>query len=389
MPPRPPHRLLGAVLGLLGAVALTAQVDTSAVRLPSPTGPYSVGVSDFVWTDTGQPEPATPDPNDVRLYAASVYYPAVVDPGSAPRAYFPELAELERALFAQGSSGPRDLASYTDRLAVTQTSAYADVPPDTSGGPYPVVLFSVGGDMSRHYHAALAQEFASRGYVIAVVGHPHSGHDVYPDLGLLSRAAYYDEDDERLSRALSERLSGDVAFVADRLLGGDVALGGHTADALVDADRLAVVGHSRGARAVNQLLASDARFTTGVRLDGLGPPVGDSLALPRPHLTIRVPWPQWPERRADLRGLHDRSRAPSYELILDGYTHFSFSDLVWVAPERFPVAGDPAQMHRRYTSLLGDYLEAVWAGRGGGEGAVNRAHLRTADSLIVHEVVRE
>lgn len=386
---RLPNRLLGAALGVVSGISLTAQADTSAVRLPNPSGPYAVGVSSFVWTDTGQPEPATPDPDDVRPYAASVYYPALVDAGTAPRAYFPELAELQRALTEQGISGPRDLASYTDRLATTQTSAYEDAPPDTSGAPYPVAFFSVGGDMSRHYHTALAQELASRGYLLVVVCHPRSGLDVYPGLGLVSRAAYYDEDDERLSRALSERLAGDVAFVADRILGGDLAPGGRTAAALFDTDRVAVIGHSRGARAVNQLLAGDDRFAVGVRLDGLGPPVADSLALPRPHLTIRTPWPQWPERRAALRGLHTRTRPPSYELVLDGATHFSFSDLVWVAPGRFPVSGDPVRLHRRYTSLLVDYLDAVWAGRGASSAAINAEYLGDADSLITHGAARE
>lgn len=329
------------------------------VVLPAPSGPRGVGAATYHWTDPARPEPRAP--GAAREFMATVFYPA--DAGSRPpRPYVPELAALRAALRAGDGDGPRGLGRYASQFACVHAAAVADAPLDDAGAPYPLVLVSPGGDMSRHWYTALAQDLASHGYVVAVLSHAHSGLDVFPLAGLVGKSPYYDEGDPALDDALTDRLAEDARFVLDRLVA--LGRGGPRFAGALDPDRVAIVGHSRGSRAVRRGCARGARFRACVVYDALGPAPERAAGLDVPELTVRAPWAEtWGAARVDtLRAALARNRAVAFDAVVAGAGHFSFSDLALVVPERFG-ADVPARRALALTAALTrTFLRAVLSG---------------------------
>ena len=102
----------------------------------------------------------------------------------------------------------------------------ADAAPDTGHGPYPLVLFAHGYDVTPDFYAPLLERWAAAGYVVAA--------PVFPILS---------GSDGGASHVDYEKTFGDASFVITQVLGlgGGDPLGG-----LVDPDRIAAAGHSDG-----------------------------------------------------------------------------------------------------------------------------------------------
>jgi dienelactone hydrolase len=102
----------------------------------------------------------------------------------------------------------------------------ADAPPDASHGPYPLVLFAHGYDVTPDFYAPLLERWAAAGYVVAA--------PVFPILS---------GSDGGASHVDYEKTFGDASFVITRVLGLG---GGDSLAGLVDRDRIAAAGHSDG-----------------------------------------------------------------------------------------------------------------------------------------------
>jgi hypothetical protein len=139
--------------------------DTT-VALPTPTGPYPVGtVTLTVRLDA--PEPLTPDTTDRRELVVQLFYPARHTEDAELAPYMPRLEEMRRGLREHGFPPFEELA---DRLGIygrVRTAARLEAVALAGEGPFPVLLFSPGGNVSRHWYTGLVQELASHGYVVA------------------------------------------------------------------------------------------------------------------------------------------------------------------------------------------------------------------------------
>ena len=102
----------------------------------------------------------------------------------------------------------------------------SDAAPDRAHGPYPMVLFAHGYDVTPDFYGSLLERWAAAGYVVVA--------PTFPILsGTPGGASHVDY----------ERTFADGSFVITRILGlgGDEPVAG-----LVDPDRIAVTGHSDG-----------------------------------------------------------------------------------------------------------------------------------------------
>ena len=342
---------------------LASVVPTCAdsVALPRPSGPYGVGAATYHWADEERPEELSADPDDVRQLIATVFYPATVADGRRPRPYVPELDAMRAALHARRLDGPRQLAAYAPSFACVATASFAGAELDVREAPYPVVLLSPGGNVSRHWHTALAQELTSHGYVVSVLSHPYSGMDVFPAGGLLTSSAYWDESDGRVNAELTDRLTADVRFALDRLVALNEADPGGRLAGRLDANRIAVVGHSRGGRAVRRGCALDVRFRACVVYDNLGAERERRVGLRQPQMVMRPPWPD--VRTRDLQRYLALNERGAYDVVVEGMGHFSFSDLPLVVPEHFPSEIDPLRAHRLVSAYTRAFLDKHLRGR--------------------------
>jgi dienelactone hydrolase len=258
--------------------SFTAPAAPATLRLPTPTGPYPVGVVELYLVDRSRPDPWDPS-IPVRELMITVFYPACVVrefalaaqmlPGAA--ALFGEIAPL---------GNPQLPASGID-WAATTTHAHTGAP--ALAGRRPAVIYSPGGGDPRTLGTYTAEDLASHGYVVATVDHPGDASVVeFP-----TATAYRDQyritvfrgdprADAATYRTMIETRIADCKFVADAL--ATLASGGNP-DALgrplprdlgrvIDPEGLAIYGHSAGGSTAAETLYEDERFAAGVNLEG-------------------------------------------------------------------------------------------------------------------------
>jgi predicted dienelactone hydrolase len=149
-------------------------------------------------------------------------------------------------------------------------------------GRHPLVLVSHGAAGSEYAHAWLAEGLAVRGYLVAALRQPHDNTD---DRSLLGTAAFFSERPKDVSRLL-DALLADPAWAP-----------------LIDARRIAVVGHSAGGYTALALAGARpdlARLAAHCAPDGPGP-LDDAVFC---SLNERPPRAQ-PGAAADLGALAD------------------------------------------------------------------------------------
>ena len=262
-----------ASLGIIPMAHAENRIDTQRFDAPelAAYGDHAVGVRQIMLKNPGQVDilkidPAAPKPDVLPTYdrplTVEVWYPA-----------------------AQGASGDTALKVYL-RDGKTEVDiigkAMRDAKPD-SGKAYPLVIISHGYPGNRFLLSHLAENIASKGYVVASIGHTDS---TYRD-----KAAF---GSTLVNRSL------DQIFVLDQIdrLSKD---SGSFLNGLADASNTALVGYSMGAYGavitagggVTQTAVDYAwggpHGTLGVHLSG-----SDSHnALPDPRIKTAVaigPW---------------------------------------------------------------------------------------------------
>lgn len=295
--------------------------------LPAFTGPHSVGVRFFAWIDEARVETASPNETDYREVAVQVWYPATVESTDRNALYIPELKEMLSA----SASLPTDEQKFVKAHEVLGNTATNSVPGAKileSVRPWPVILFSPGGNVSRHSQTALAERLASQGFVFVSMSHPYSTMDVAPVSGFSMSIDWgLDQEDDRAALAadnhLAEVLAGDAAFVLRQLrnLGED-----HDPfKGTLDLSKVGIAGHSRGGTTVGRACASNPDIVACAVIDNIGPDREQKTGVKPPFLTLRSSWDE--ERIAILHDYLNRTGSVAYDVELAGSNHFSCTDL--------------------------------------------------------------
>ncbi|WP_432115315.1 alpha/beta hydrolase family protein [Streptomyces sp. S1] len=239
-----------------GASTAVAQSARPAV-LPAPTGPHPVGSTVLPLVDRSRTDPWVPTA-DGRALMVTLHYPAARSGGGSPAPYATrEEARLLAEQLGPGASG--------DVLARTRTHSRTDVRP--APGQRPLVLLSPGFSVSRWTLTALAEDLASRGYVVASVDHAYESFGIsLPGGRTLTCVACkaLDEDGVHGSVVTSTR-AADMRYVLDRLVGPRSVW--RYAD-VIDARRIGMAGHSIGGASAATAMAADRRIDAGINMDG-------------------------------------------------------------------------------------------------------------------------
>ncbi|MDV5143512.1 alpha/beta hydrolase [Streptomyces sp. SBC-4] len=315
---------LALVGGVNGGAAQADSPDShprtvaAPLSLPAPSGAQPIGSTTVHLEDEGRADPWVP--SEDRQLMVSLWYPAA-KPSSTPAPY---MTAAESREYAAGTG----LGLPPDLFTSVTTHATADAEPVRRRGELPLVVLSPGFGLPRATLSGLAEELASRGYVVAGIGHNYEAHGIsFPDGRTTPCVACENTDFPRVGAVRAE----DVSFVLDELTGD--RLGGRTAGkvgALVDEDRVAVVGHSAGGFSTIPAMLRDARITAGVNMDGNFRFPNDT-PLDRPVLMLGKPShvpggqdPTWDETWHELTGW-------KRWLSVDRTEHLSFTDLAPLA----------------------------------------------------------
>ncbi|MFE0080476.1 alpha/beta hydrolase family protein [[Kitasatospora] papulosa] len=244
--------------------AAPTETASDRLELPRPTGPYPVGAEVLHLTDHDRTDPWAPTAT-ARELMVSLRYPARGGSGGGHAAYMStEEARLMLAGRGLGDDAPAEVSS-----AVTHAGAGAT----GIQSRFPLVLLSPGLGNHRATLTSLAEDLASRGYVVASVDHAYeSTGTVFPGGRMLTCRVCEllmplpVEEGQKLLKAVSTERADDLSFVLDRLTGHRPAW--HNSR-MIDPRRVAVVGHSMGGNAAASAMLGDRRFDAGINMDGV------------------------------------------------------------------------------------------------------------------------
>jgi predicted dienelactone hydrolase len=346
--------LTGSLLigGLIGGLWLYCHGQRSKeVVLPPPTGPYRVGRTAFVWTDTTRMETFAPaqDKKKKRELVVWVWYPAAATSAARPADYLPpNWRQAREQVWGGGKFLMQDPASI-------RCHALADAPLSPTQSAYPVLIMEPGlGPIAPDY-TTLAEDLASHGYVVVGVTPTYSASVVaFPDGHIAPASPQGSIPDEGLSITEERRLldnliavwTSDAVFTINQVakLNGDAkAVFYHR----LDLSRLGVFGHSFGGSTALQVCRIDPRCKAAVDLDGYpyGKVTPDHLAQP-----VMFMWSEpddineahYVQARQEVETIFGGLQHGGYQITIGGAHHFNFTDM---AVEFVPIL--------RRTGLLG------------------------------------
>ncbi|MFJ2224393.1 alpha/beta hydrolase [Streptomyces anulatus] len=250
------------------ATALTpasaSSAEPAAPTLPRPTGRYATGRDTLFLTDHTRTDPWVPAAGPRQLLV-SLNYPARPGTGGDPAPYMTE--EEARLMLAQ-----RGLEGVPPEL-VSDTGTHARTAARPAPGRFPLVLLSPGFGTPRATLTGLAEELASRGYVVATADHPYESTGTQLPDGRVLTCAACDKVDAQPDQAARREVLADVSagraddfsFLLDRLTGPDPAW---RHSRTIDPRRVGMAGHSIGGNAASSTMAADRRVDAGVDMDG-------------------------------------------------------------------------------------------------------------------------
>ncbi|MFJ8039754.1 alpha/beta hydrolase [Kitasatospora sp. NPDC096147] len=356
----------GPAAATTGRAAVTGP---RTVRLTAPTGPRRVATRAVHLIDRQRTDPFAPVPAPRELMVQLWY--AVGSVGGCPDA--PYTSARVAAAVEAGLGLPAGLVGRLRGHAVSGApggGAGGGVGGGGVGGQPsgPLVLFSPGRTGIRAGATALAEELASRGFVVAAVDHTHDAAAVeFPDGRLVTgNLPAEPEDWDAQDRKEVAVRAADLRFVADRLARLLPGTAGRP---------VGVFGHSLGGAAAAEALRQDRRFAAGLDLDGglFGSTV-PAVGLDRPFLllTSLADHETWQLFR-------DHHRSWGRQLRITGGGHLTATDIphlavpgrlaeVWDGPTYEALLGPIApqrgtELVRAYT---GAFFERFLLGRPGG-----------------------
>ncbi|WP_324789941.1 hydrolase [Streptomyces sp. H51] len=328
--------------GLTSARAAQAPLQ---LTMPAPTGKYSVGMVGLHLVDKSRTDPYVS--GQTRELMVSLWYPATSTSGHYRAPWMPSI------------SGAHFLASRwlsPQQVTLPKTAGHVLAPVKTSLGKLPVLLYSTGLHSDRAVGNALAQDLASRGYLVVTVDHTHDANEVqFPGNRLeVNRmpAGTHSSDTLKVRAA-------DIKFVINAL--GKISNGGNP-DAghatlpsglskSVDTSRIGMFGFSLGGAAVDTAMQLDKRIDAGANLDGQFFGTAPSKDLDRPFMLFssanhnRNNDKSWRTLWSHLKGYR-------VDIKLKGAAHLTFSDYEYLVPQWAGLLGiSQTQIQQQYGTI--------------------------------------
>ncbi|MEV0627580.1 alpha/beta hydrolase family protein [Nonomuraea wenchangensis] len=291
--------------------AVPSATPTSPATLPAPTGAHRVGTTVLYLKDASRPDPWNLDA-DARELKVTLWYPTEQRDGR--RAAYMTPKESQLTLRGLGVAGVPD-----DTLSRTRTNAVEDAAP--TGRKLPLVVLSPGFTKPMSTLTSLAEDLASRGYVVAGIDHTYESYATTLPGGRVAECLACDSDtDPGFGTGLVAGRAADVSFVLDQLParwdGSD----------RIDRSRIAMVGQSIGGAGTLATMVKDSRVRAGIDMDGTTYARIPKRGLSRPFMFLGSP--QHVPGGRDTSWERDWKLLTGWKrwLVLSGAEHQSFTD---------------------------------------------------------------
>ena len=342
------------------------------------SGEYAVGTTCFTVVDKNRKKVVDEGTED-RKIAVRMYYPADKD-SVAGKKYARLFSEAKLAVI----KNEFHIGNVSDDMNYVEY--YEDVP--FADGKFPLIMFSMGYKAYVECNSYLLCALASRGYIIASVGHAYEAIENDYDDGTT------DHFDKRIQKAMYTSMIGAVLaqnrFMKKKLGYGEAAeqfdefqkkytpyLIGRTgewrkdmekaleavkeryADCIDTSRGIGATGHSLGGCTAYHLCRYNDEFSCGINIDG-------ALFGEFPEKTMEKPFCQISCRQnvnCETRPLL-QTNADTYHIIFDDMAHLGFTDAKFYIPVKF-ISGklDPDELFRHlvycHITFFDKYLKGV------------------------------
>jgi predicted dienelactone hydrolase len=304
--------------------------------LPPPSGPDAIGTVALRLVDDSRPEPWVAS-QPYRELMISVFYPAS-DAGAYPVA--PQMSPAAAKHFDESLGTPvhAGWGIPAGKVDWDATLTHSHVNAHVQAGRHPVVLYSPGLGDPRTLGTTLAEDLASRGYVVVTIDHTYDASEVeFPGGRVEPFKVPVDGDILATLKKLVSVREADTRFVLDRLRALPNGLG-----AALDLGRIGMFGQSAGGFTALQTMKDDPRVAAAADLDGTlgfdqddGGPGLSPLAeegLKRPFLLMGSQASDHHTVRS-WEALWSNSEGPKLDLHLRGSKHHSYTDMESLVPQ--------------------------------------------------------
>ncbi len=317
------------LLAILFVAALAIDLvawHNQSLLLPSPTGSYRVGRTEYDWTDESRIDALSDHANEKRRLLIWVWYPAASSGQTSSALYLPPA-------WVKAHDKDQGIGKLIEsNFLHIQTHSSADAPLAKSQSAYPVIIMQPGMGPVPTDYTVLAENLASHGYVVVAINPTYTSNViVFPDGRIAMRsqmgqipdnadAITVDQDANRIEKVWAD----DVAFGMDRLrsLNGDPASLFYNK---LDLARIGIFGHSFGGATAFRVCKQDVRCKAGADLDGTL--WGDDLTGSQPQAFMFMTEEECGSDCKSMRQMYSTAKSAAYYLSIKGAKHFNFSDL--------------------------------------------------------------
>ncbi|WP_327588651.1 alpha/beta hydrolase [Nonomuraea sp. NBC_00507] len=308
----------------------SAPADPPSTRIgtpyiPKPTGSQPIGTVSLYLKDTSRADPWVPSVK-ARELMVSLWYPAKSRSGKRAPYMTPKESELT---LKDGEITDLPL----DLLSKTRTNAISDAKPAGRRRGLPLVVLSPGFTKPRSSLTGLAEDLASRGYVVTVIGHTYENIATsFPDGRVTTCVACeVEKKDPAFWGKVGATRAADVSFVLDELTRAQPHWKGAR---LINPSRIAMAGHSAGGASAVGAMLKDSRLRAGMNMDGTAiVPVPES-GLSRPFLFLGAQATHSPGGRdASWEQAWQNLTGWKRWLVVAGAEHASFTDISVLAEQ--------------------------------------------------------
>ena len=324
--------------GFIGIVMGTAFLWFDHIRetdLPTPTGPFAVGRTLYLWSDPAHDDLLAPQPGIKRTMIAWVWYPAAAMQSARADNYLPPawLAATEvRRIWL-------DRVFFTRDLAKVRAHSMRDAEVSPARAAYPVVLMRGGGSADVTSYTSLAEDLASHGFVVVGLDVPYRASlVVFPDGRVIETSPRNNldlvdgADAERLATELTEAASSDMSFAIDELSRLNASDPSGRFRGRLDLARVGAFGHSVGGAEALEFCHDDPRCKACIDVDGLpfGSVVREGLKQPVMFLLSDHSGESGQENQlasANFGSIFEKLAPDQWsEIVIRGGSHFLFND---------------------------------------------------------------
>lgn len=298
------------------------------VILPKPTGSFAVGRTSYDWIDSSRSEIYSVDTGNKRKLSVWIWYPSDLKENAKKAEYLPGKWEIEQ----EKSSGMPYLEQNFKKI---QTNSYKDAPLSTKQSNYPLIVFEPGMGNIVFNYSVLAENLASKGYIVAAINPTYSSDFVvFSDGSVVSKTPKAsmpegnatDKELNETGSKLIKTWAFDMSFVISKFGEMNSDKGNMWTDH-VDMEHIGAFGHSFGGAASAEASLNDKRIKAGVDIDGYL--YGLEKSSEKPFMFILSKHEQ---KELDLQELnkiqdfYNNLKKDGYILEIPKAAHFSFAD---------------------------------------------------------------